>query len=677
MIESTLDIFLSLLFFMFSLAVIGEPLRVLFSRFSRLFRNLDILQVLVLNVFLGGLILYMIAIMPFGLFSSATMWVVLFFAVLFVIAELLIRRPELPKKFDALRCTVVFSIFLVALWIRLTPVSDLVFGSIHDTSLHSLFVQLILEHGQVPALLQPYATEGIVYPQGFHPIVAYVVCISNRLVPSAVLYTTTLFSAMSVLGAYYIGKALSSKWYFGVSLALVSTFMASYPKYITWGSNAFVASIPLYFVCLSFVPSLLKEKRVSVSEIVVIGILFGYLAAVHLQPFETLIAAIVLWWLINIAKRKKRAFSQMRYISIVFLISLIIVSPFFYRWLIWYPYPYNNIGVPQDVEIPMNIGVPHALSNYQDIPHAILNGINHFWNLLGPYTLLKGVYLIIGSLAVIVAIAKRKNDALGNGIVQMSLASIGGQMLVLLLAESFLYSVFSPQPILLYPSFDMLIGVFAVWLCRSVLLRLSKTAVMKINPSQLRFGITKNSKVLVATLLAGMLVYAPFVYCTVFHDPQEISGAYGVWAITTTDDLELMLWMRDNLPQDSVILVNQFESGLFIPSVSHHKIVFPRTASSYSRSYQTLSTLLENGNLNATTCDLMKHLNITHVFVGCYTSIFEMYKHKWDPQPFLQNPNFDLVRKVGNAYFLAVSCKYPEVAFQYDFEYDNPTEQDR
>jgi len=675
MIESTADIFLSLLFFMFTLAVIGEPLRALLSRFSRLFKNLDILQVLVLNVFLGGLILYAIAIMPFGLFSSATMWVVLFFAVSFVVVELLFKRPRFPEKCDALRYAAVLTIFLVTLCMRLIPVSDLVFGSIHDTSLHSLFVQLLLENRQVPVLLQPYATEGIIYPQGFHPTVAYFVCISDFLVPSAVLYVTTLFSAMSVLGAYYLGKALSSRWYFGVSLALVLAFVAPYPKYITWGSNALVASIPLYFVCLSFVPSLLKEKReFSVSEIVVIGILFGYLVAVHLQPFETLIASIGLWWFINIARRKQRAFSRIWYILVVFLMSLIIVSPFLYRWIIWYPYPYNNIGIPQDVEIPMTAWVPHALLNYQDIPHAILNGINYFWNLLGPNIVLKVIYLVIGSLAIIVTVVERKNDTFDRKIVQMSLVTIGGQMLVLLLAASFPHSIFSPQPILLYLSLDLLFGIFVVWICRSVFLRLSKTAIMKINPSQLRSGITKNSKVLVVALLAGMLVYAPFVYNSVLHDPQDIRGAYGVWAITTPDDLQLMLWMKDNLPQDSVILVNQYESGLFIPSVSHRKIIFPRTASFYSRSYQTLSTLLENSNLNATTYSLMKQLNITHVFIASHTSIFEMYKHKWNSQPFLQNPNFDLVKKVGNAYLFAFSCRYPEVAFQDDFEYDGPTE---
>jgi len=674
MIESTSDILIDLLFFMLALAVIGEPLRVLFSRFSRLFRNLDILQVLVLNVYLGGLILYVIAIAPFGLFGSVMAWVVFFFSLSFVVAELLIRRPRLPRKFDALRCTVVLTIFLIALGIRLNAVSGLIFGSIHDTSVHSLFVQLILENRQVPALLLPYASEGIIYPQGFHPIVAFVACISDYLVPSAVLYITTLLGAMSVLGAYFIGKALSSKWYFGVSLALVSAFISAYPKTITWGSNAFVASIPLYFVCLSFVPSILKEEReFSVPEIVVIGVLFGYLAVMHLQPFETLIATIGLWWLIKTAVSKHRTFLRIRYILVVLFISLIIISPFFYRWLIWHPYPYHNIGLPEDVEYPKYRDEPYSLSNFPDISSAILSSLYFMWDHLSPYFVLRGIYLMIVFLSIVNVIVKSRKDTLDNAIVHASLSAIGGQMLVMLLAIIFPSSFFSPQPLLFYLSLDMLIGVFAVWLSRDILLQLSKKKD-KVNLRHSRFGFARNPKVLKVGFLVGILMYTPFVYYTVFHDPQEIRGSYRVWSITTQDDLKLMLWMKDNLQRNSVILVNQYESGLFIPSLSYHKIIFPHTASSFSRSYMTLSTMLEDGNLNATTYDLMNQFNATYVFIGRYTSAFEMYKHKWNPQPFLQNPNFDLVAKVGNAYLFAISCKYPEIAFQDDFEYESPDE---
>jgi len=372
---------------MLSLAVIGEPLRFLLSRFSRFLKGLDIVQVLVLNVYLGGLILYAIAMVPFGLFSSVTMWIVLFFSTSFVIAELLIKRFRLPEKCDILRFIVVLAVFLVALWIQLIPISNLVFGSVHDTSLHSLFVQVLLENRQVPVLLQPYSAEGIVYPQGFHSIVAYAVCVSNWLVPSTVLHITTLFSAMSVLGAYYLGKALSSRWGVGFSLAFVFAFIAVWPKHITWGSNAFVASIPLYLVCLSFVPSLLKEKRkFGVPEIVFIGILFGYLAAMHLQLYETLIASIVLWWLINIAKRKRKALSQLKHILPIILISMIPIAPFYYRGLVWFPYSYHNIGLPADVELT----IPH-----QDFSQVLFNAVTWVWNNQSYYTVMNVLYLTL------------------------------------------------------------------------------------------------------------------------------------------------------------------------------------------------------------------------------------------------------------------------------------------
>jgi len=665
-VESVSSLLFRLLLLMFSLAVIGEPLRFLLSRFSRFFKGLDILQVLVLNVYLGGLILYAIAMVPFGLFSSATMWIVLFFSVSFVIVELLIKRFRLPEKCDILRFAVVLAIFLVALWIQLIPISNLVFGSVHDTSLHSLFVQVLLENRQVPLLLQPYSAEGIVYPQGFHPIVAYAVCVSNSLIPSAVLHITALFSAMSVLGAYYLGKALSSRWGVGLSLAFVFAFVAVWPKHITWGSNAFVASIPLYFICLSFVPSLLKKKReLGVLGIVFIGILFGYLAAMHLQPYETLIASIVLWWLINIAVSKRKALSQLKYMLPIILISMIPIAPFYYRGLIWHPYPYHNIGLPADIEFTII---------HQDFPKALFNVVTWLWNNQSYYTVMNVLYLTLLILSTGLAIFKIRKNGLGSRVTRISLATLGGQLLVALLATVFPDVPFSAQPVLLYLSFYVLIGVFPVWVYQRFSSFLSKKIAKRDRAHHGKFSVIKDSKVLLTTLLVITLINGPFIFSSIARDPQMVLGAYSLFAVTSADDLDLMLWMKDNLPHNVTILVNKQECGLFIPSVSHHKVIFPFIFSHHSRSYKLLSTLLEEEAFNATTFNLMKHFNITHVYVGSSTTAHDMYSHKWSPAPFLQNPNFDLVNKVGNAYLFAFSYKYPEVVFQDDFEYESPTE---
>jgi len=651
---------------MFSLMVIGEPLRFLLSRFLRFLKGLDILQVLVLNVYLGGLLLYAIAMVPFGLFSSATMWIVLFFSVSFIIVELSIKRLKLPEKFYILRFAVVLTIFLVALWIQLIPISNLVFGSVHDTSLHSLFVQVLLENGQVPVLLQPYAAEGIVYPQGFHPIVAYAVCISNCLVPSAVLHITTLFSAMSVLGAYYLGKALSSRWGVGLSLAFVFAFVAVWPKHITWGSNAFVASIPLYLVCLSSVPSLLKEKRkLKMLEIVFIGILFGYLATMHLQLYETLIASIVLWWLVNIAKRKRKALPQLKYMLPIILISMIPIAPFYYRGLIWNSYPYHNIGLPADIEFT----IPH-----QDFSQALFNVVTWLWNNQSYYTVMNELYLMLFILSAGLTVFKIKKDELGNKITQISLATLGGQLVVAVLATTFPDAPFFPQAIMIYLSSYVLIGVFTFWVYQRFSSFLSRNVSRKDSAYHGKFSVVKNPKVLLTTLLVITLMNGPFIFSSIFQDPQMISGAYRMFAVTSVDDLNLMLWMKNNLPHNVTLLVNKQECGLFIPSISHHKVIFPFIFSHHSRSYKLLCTLLDEGILNATTFNLMKHFNITHVYIGSSTTAHDMYRHKWNPAPFVDNPNFDLVNKTGSAYLFAFSCKYPEVAFQDDFEYESPLE---
>jgi len=332
----------------------------------------------------------------------------------------------------------------------------------------------------------------------------------------------------------------------------------------------------------------------------------------------------------------------------IILISMIPIGPFYYRGLIWHPYPYHNIGLPADIEI---------TTIHQDFFQGLFNGVIWFLNDLSYYIIMKVLYFILFILSVVLAIFKIKKDELGNRITQISLATIGGQLLVTLLATIFPDTPFSAQPIIFYLSFYVLTGVFTIWVCQRFYSFLSKNLAKRDRAHHGKFSVVKNSRVLLTTLLVITLINGPFIFYSIFQAPQIILGGYGTFAVTSVDDLDLMLWMKDNLPHNVTILVNKQECGLFIPSVSHHKVIFPCIFSHNSRSYTLLSTLLEEGNFNATTYDLIKSFNITHVFVGCYTTIFEMYKHKWNPQLFLQNPNFELVRKVGNAYLFAFSNK--------------------
>jgi hypothetical protein len=161
------------------------------------------------------------------------------------------------------------------------------------------------------------------------------------------------------------------------------------------------------------------------------------------------------------------------------------------------------------------------------------------------------------------------------------------------------------------------------------------------------------------------------LYQSVVLDAGYLYGSYAVFSITSAQDLQLILWIKDNLPKDATVLVNTFSSGTFIPSIANRKVVFLPHAFSYSISYQELVALLEENKLNATTFDLMKRFNVTHVYVGYTVSPWDNYRHRWNSMLFLGNPNFELVKNFGDVYIFQLNVTDPNIIFSDDFEHMN------
>jgi len=200
---------------MFLLVLIGEPLRKLFSKITDLTKNLDILQIFVLNIYLGGLLLYIIAIIPLSLFHKDF---VFFTTTSLSILSVALHRKKIVKlwshlknrqkprgtfsfknKISVLEKIFILIFFLVSFWMQVAPLSNFVFGSVQDTSMHSLMVQVLLERSEIPTTVQPYLPEGMVYPQASHVLFGYASHTLGFIAPKAVFYVTPLFNALSPL----------------------------------------------------------------------------------------------------------------------------------------------------------------------------------------------------------------------------------------------------------------------------------------------------------------------------------------------------------------------------------------------------------------------------------------------------------------------------------------------
>jgi len=666
----SIQIIFQLLFFMFCLSALGEPWRILLRKFAGLFKSLDFLQILILDVYLGGFLLYIVAIIPLHLFSAITLYAITLVSIV-VVFSLHWRKFRnttknyflYPKKFlsqnhQSFEFVLVVSMFLFSLVIQTSPLNHLVFGSVRDTSIHSLFVQVTIENRQTPLTAQHYLDEGIIYPQGFSVIAAYSVLIFNYLPPQAVFYLTSLFNTLTILGAYFLGKTLSKKCYLSLSLTFIFAFVASWPKYITWGSNPFVASFPLYFICLSLLPILAKDK-LKVKAIFAIGFLFGYLSVLHLQTYETLIVSLFILWLYAALRREKNRWDRLRNIIAISGLSLLVLSPFIYRLLAFYSYPLHNIGVPADIEISVS----------QPSLSFVLTGGRWLFENLAPNTLprIASFTLFFVSTLIIVSVRRKNRFTQINELIKIGTVTFLGQLLIFLLrAISPADLPFYPQPLLLYFPFYFFIAASNLALYHFLSSRLSKKILTKPNEPKLK---TKRLLVTITSVMLLLGVYAPFLYQSIVLDVRNIYGSYAVFSVTTEQDLQLISWIKDNLPGDATILVNTYQSGTFIPSIANRKVVFPPFASSYSASYQKLVALLEENKLNATTYNLMERFNITNIYAGSRGITWSGWTHRWNPVLFLGNPNFKLEKNFGNAYLFSFAYTDSNIVFLDDSEH--------
>ena len=641
-----------LLGLMMALILFGEPFRLFLSRIASSFRNLGLIEMCILDVYLGGLVLYILALPPFRLFDIAVIIALLLVsATISIIWHLMLKKAHpVPKRSversqtrsKILEYSLVLGMFLVALYIQILPSASLIFGSIHDTSYHSILAEVIIENKYIPNTLEPYLAEGIIYPQAAHVMFAFATLLTGWAVPQAVLYVTQFFNALTVLGAYFLAKRLWHESVFGLAMVFVFTFVADWPMFITWGANPFVVGFALFLVCLGILLALLFDSKTKdKKELFVVGLLFGYLGAMVISFLQDLLVIAAIWLLAQFALRYANVKRMFKAIVFLFGVSFLPLCPFLFRFASYY----HNLG--------HNIGLPADFAGYPRSQYWMGQSLQWSFDNLSPYPSLRIETIIVCLLSILLFVATREWEGSKRvflaGFLSLA-ASVSLGCLSDVIPPDFNVVSSGHQAILLIASLYLLIAQFghclSAFLCR-ISLKLSTS------------NFKKPSAVLLVSILLLSAVYVPFIYTRLVVDSSTLRGAYGVFAVTGEDDQKLMLWIRNNLATNAVILVNQYEPGLFIPSVSYRKAIFATPGSQLSSSYQRLIRLLNDGTLNATCYGIMKSFGITHVYVGSVATYWWIKDYMWNYRLFLDNKHFQLVRQTGKAYLFKVLYEAP------------------
>lgn len=658
------------------LAVAGDPLRRLISGKVGVLQTLDMFQIALLDFYLGGIVFYVIALFPFGLFTSTITFIVLVVAFVITTTSIVkkhllgVRRSDLHviRRIRQLPCcineilmgTAVILIFLTVFWFEAEASVGVLFGNVHDASLFSMISTAISQNGMIPATLKPFDSSGIVYPQAYAVILTFATYVFHSGPETTILVLVPLFQALGTIGAYFLGKMWSGKMVWGVVFAFIFGFVSRWPKLLVWGSYAFVAAFPLYLIVFGLITlstrRMEEKKQDDIFELFFLGLIIGYLGAIHAVYYEVIIATLFIVALEQIYRRKRDSLRGPILSSFtVFVLSLLPVCVFLYRFAVSLFLPGQNIGLPDDV---VALRLPTLIDNL-----GTFSGSFFISDWISPYPILRiAILILIGLAFATVFIAKKRgwhNNDMSHPIALTLFSLLGVGLIVLVGSREIGFSLLAsainiPETaIVMFVSLMILVGTAIVTLNENILTRLNN-----------RLSKTRSFGLII---LIFMLSFSPFIYYTLTSDAEYCRGVYNFLAVTTPQDYALMLNMKNTLPENSTILINPYDAGGFIPSIAGYKVVYPFTGSRNSISYSSLYSLVLERNLNQSAYDLLSRFNITYIFVGAKATEY-VGPSAWDPSLFLGNPNFKLIQRVGDSYLFAFNPKNPSIVFFDDFE---------
>jgi len=294
---------LSLLLWGLEAAVVGEAVRGTVAGWVRLWRAPEPIERGVLDLYLGGAAMYLLAALQVGAFVLP---VVLGVPVLAgaVVAWRAVRLHRNGRAGDGPRRLVggladpwalvalasAFGLYLVEITAAL-PVPT---GNTYDSSLLTTYVAELLQRGSLPLTFHPYASPAILYPQGATVWLGWAQLDFGLPAARTALLVTPLFLGIVPLAGFVLGRRLVGSTRAGAAFALALAWLGPSTRALVGGSNDFAIALPL--VLLLAAQSTVWSSRAvpEVGDVAGFGLLLGYSAAVNVTGAEWLLPALLL-----------------------------------------------------------------------------------------------------------------------------------------------------------------------------------------------------------------------------------------------------------------------------------------------------------------------------------------------------------------------------------------------
>jgi hypothetical protein len=671
-----------LLVWAFAAVVLGELVRRASSRWVTLWRRLDPIERGVLDLYLGGAVVYLVAAVPAGAFDLLLVTALPVVAGLLLLAWLFAKRSEkagtatandlasLLRPAPLIVLLSAFALFAVELWLAV-PVGS---GNTYDSSLLTLYTSLLVQNHQLPLSFQPYATPGILYPQGTTAWLGWAQLMFGLPPARTALLVTPLFLGVAPLGGYVLGRRWFGSERAGVAVALMLAWIGPGTRAIVGASNDFVFAFPLLLVLAGQSAIWLRSHPPAVPDAIAWGVLLGYSAALNPVGAEVLLPGLLIAGLIA-RPRFGAAFGPWlgRWGAAV-IASLLAVVPSLYVLAEGWRSPSFVPGTPAP---PPGTGASFTIADLIGRVDPYLFGPRD--TAISPVPFLVVEFAVLLTVGFAILLFTGRGSPLGRYLEtgRILLASLGASTIGFLL-------IFALTPTGFRPAIDItnlsnpnelstwLFNLYAVVAAVPLALLLERWSApvapsspemhpaspyvarrWTLDPIRDRF---RSPRAGYALAIAGLIV-VPGVALTTTALPPVLSQLYQDFGNLTTADFDLLEFAGAHVPSGARVLVAPGSAAEFLPGYARDVVLlYPQVPgwSWINASYKIVVRELTNATLNASGTNALTTLRVGYVAVTGWNTVLWP---PFSPAPLLADPSaFPLLFHEDDAYLFGYAA---------------------
>jgi hypothetical protein len=650
-------------------ALIGELVRGYADRWVELWRDLEPVERALLDLYLGGAVMFLLAALPVGGFVLPVLvGLPAVAAVLVGVRELRARRGSSRTPSGrwpvAPAALVAFGTALALLGYELAIALPIGTGNTYDASVLTTFVALLLRDHTIPLSLSPYASVGVLYPQGTTVWVGWAQAVFGLPPARASLLVTPLFLALAPLAAYVFGRRAFGSDLAGAGCAVFLAVVGSWTRVLVTGSYDFVVAFPLVLLLAAQVVSVARGAMLRWPDTIAFGILVGYSAALNPVGAEWLVPTVLLVGAFAWVRGAGDAGRWLvRWAGLV-AAALVALVPTLYEIALGWSSPSLTTGS----------GVPPAGSRFGIDGAQFVGGIDPYlfrptdvW--LSPVPALRdelAVLLTVGLVLLVLALrwswVRRATGGLPRFLLVGGAMMVGGMALVwasssgsgLAVRVASLTSA-AELSIWLFTFYTLVAAVPLVLLLDRARSEWSAGRRAPEPPESRaprpRVRLAGESSTAPLAVALALVIVVPGAVLSATSLPPVLNELYSSVGNVTTDDLSMLEYAGAHLPSGARVLVAPGSAAQFLPGYDANVVLLYPMAPGWqwiNASYSLLVRELTNGTLDAAGTDAMQILGVNYVLVtGANTVLWPPFS----PAPLLADPTaFPLEYRAGDAY---------------------------